>query len=313
MGHTSSGSDAPKQVSISDVASLAGTSTATVSRALRHDPRVAPTTRARVTDIAERLGYMPSAPAAALATGKKGFIGVLTPTLQDAFYAEATEGAFAAAASVNYGLCMLIDDHETGSRTALRNCAGRIDALLVLGDATTAAHAPAGLPTLLSPPRMTVGGNAPRHGPGSNYRQLLTAAAVQAHAQGYKKTALVTGTSYTWITNNDPTLGTALSLLHGKLEPPTNHRAISRQQALFDNLAAAAGPEPCALICSTNDVAVGALERHRLHRVGVRSKLGVMSVEGQLRGVTAGTSLSRASARREAFQDVTLLLAAIGA
>ena len=313
MGRTS-GSAAPKQVSIKDVASLAGTSTATVSRALRKHPRVAPTTRARIMDRAERLGYMPSAPASALAMGRKGFIGILTPTLQDAFNAEATEGAFAAAASANYGLCIFIDGPETGSRPVLRNCAGRIDALLVLGEATTAAHAPAGLPALLLPRRMTVKGNTQPDATELRPSTVLGAAVIQTHAHGYTKTALITGTNYTWIENNGPALDTAVSLVQEKLEIPTNNQeGIFRQQALFDDLAASAGSEPYALVCSTNDVAVRVLERYRLHRAAARSHLGVISLKGQLRDATGGTNVPRESARREAFQGTNLLLAAIGA
>lgn len=49
-----------KQISIQDVARAAGVSPGTVSNTLNHPDRVAPTTRARVRETIEQLGFIPS-------------------------------------------------------------------------------------------------------------------------------------------------------------------------------------------------------------------------------------------------------------
>ena len=53
---------------IQEIADLTGLSKATVSRALRGLPVVAPSTVVAVRDAAESLGYIPSASASGLAT-----------------------------------------------------------------------------------------------------------------------------------------------------------------------------------------------------------------------------------------------------
>ena len=53
------------RTTIEDVAAAAGVSVATVSRALRGLPNVAPTTRERVTEIASQLNYRPDPAASA--------------------------------------------------------------------------------------------------------------------------------------------------------------------------------------------------------------------------------------------------------
>jgi len=77
---------------IEEIARQTGVSTATVSRALRGLPNVAESTRETVRQAAQRLGYVASSSAAALATGRTGAIGVAVPTLTRWFYAAVVEG-----------------------------------------------------------------------------------------------------------------------------------------------------------------------------------------------------------------------------
>lgn len=61
------------------IAELANVSEATVSNALTGNRPVAPATRKRVREIAERLGYHPQASARALVTGRSEMIGLISP------------------------------------------------------------------------------------------------------------------------------------------------------------------------------------------------------------------------------------------
>ena len=63
------------------MASVAGVSVATVSRALRGLPNVSPDTRARVAEAAARLHYQPDPHASRLATGRTNTIGMAVPLL----------------------------------------------------------------------------------------------------------------------------------------------------------------------------------------------------------------------------------------
>jgi DNA-binding LacI/PurR family transcriptional regulator len=64
---------------IEDVARAAGVSVATVSRALRSLPNVAPRTAKRVHEAADRLGYKPHTAASWLATGRTSTVGLVAP------------------------------------------------------------------------------------------------------------------------------------------------------------------------------------------------------------------------------------------
>src|SRR5919106_3961096 len=79
--------------SITDVAARAGVSVATVSRALRGLPGVAPATREVVRGAAAELGYVPSPSAAGLPTGWSRTIGVVVPWLGRWFFTAVVEGA----------------------------------------------------------------------------------------------------------------------------------------------------------------------------------------------------------------------------
>jgi len=68
-------------------------STATVSRALSGRGHVAAATRERVEEAAAELGYVVSASASSLATGRMRNIGVVVPFLKSWFYTSVLEGA----------------------------------------------------------------------------------------------------------------------------------------------------------------------------------------------------------------------------
>lgn len=77
---------------IDDVARAAGVSTATVSRALSGRGPVSTSTRDRVLAAAERLGYVVSAAASSLATGRARAVGVVVPFLDRWFFSTVLAG-----------------------------------------------------------------------------------------------------------------------------------------------------------------------------------------------------------------------------
>lgn len=77
---------------IADVARLAGVSKSTASRALSGGGYVAEATRERVEAAALAVGYVPSASAVSLASGRTHNIGVILPGVTRWFFAEVLEG-----------------------------------------------------------------------------------------------------------------------------------------------------------------------------------------------------------------------------
>jgi DNA-binding LacI/PurR family transcriptional regulator len=83
------------KVTLADVARLAGVGVGTASRALSGSARVAPDTRARVLEVADRLHYVVSPDAASLARGRTGRVALVVPHLSRWFFGEVVEGIHA--------------------------------------------------------------------------------------------------------------------------------------------------------------------------------------------------------------------------
>ena len=74
------------QVSIKDVARIAGVSIATVSRCINEPKRVRPETRKRVQNAINETGYSPNTLAQSFRRGKTQVIMVVLPSVGDPFF-----------------------------------------------------------------------------------------------------------------------------------------------------------------------------------------------------------------------------------
>src|SRR3954452_11800191 len=87
------GSRSQRAVTLSDVARLAGVSVATASKALNGRDQVAPATRQRVINAADRLAFSPNPLARGLLAGRTGTVGLLTSDLDGRFVIPILMGA----------------------------------------------------------------------------------------------------------------------------------------------------------------------------------------------------------------------------
>jgi len=87
---------------IEDVARRAAVSVATVSRALRGLPNVAPSTRQRVMTAASELHYVADPSASRLAGGRNLTVGLVVPMLGQWFYSQLFSGVEAVLAASSY-------------------------------------------------------------------------------------------------------------------------------------------------------------------------------------------------------------------
>lgn len=78
-------------ISMSEVANMAGVSTATVSHVINNTRFVSEKTRQRVQDCIDKLGYRPNLAARSFKTGKKYLIGFIVPDIANAFFATIIE------------------------------------------------------------------------------------------------------------------------------------------------------------------------------------------------------------------------------
>lgn len=135
--------------SIRDVAARAGVSVATVSRALRGLPHVAPGTRARVLGAAQELRYVADPHAARLAAGRTTTIGMVVPLLHQWFFGQVVSGVEAVLDAAGYDLLLYnVSRPETRARfLASQPFRKRVDGLIVVdlplddGAQATLAHA----------------------------------------------------------------------------------------------------------------------------------------------------------------------------
>ncbi len=141
-------------MTIREVARTAGVSVATVSRTLNAKGPVRAATAVRVRAVAERLNYHPHGAARSLITRQTHTIGVLLPDLHGEFFSEVIRGIDLAARRRGYHL-LLSSSHTDPAEVfaLLRAMRGRVDGLIVMFPAASAAelcaHLPHSLPAVL--------------------------------------------------------------------------------------------------------------------------------------------------------------------
>jgi len=121
--------------SIGDVARAAGVSNATVSRAMSGRGAVSEVARAKVRAAARELGYVASASAASLATGRSVNIGILTPVIDRWFFTEVIRGAQEELAQHGYDVTLYTLGTEMSQRTLMMDDfirRGRVDAFIAI-------------------------------------------------------------------------------------------------------------------------------------------------------------------------------------
>jgi LacI family transcriptional regulator len=96
-----------------DLAREVGVSQSTVSRALRGDPRVDPSTAARVVSAAERFGYAPNASARSLVTQRTGTVALVLSDITNPFYPQLVEELHAQFGRAGYRMALFNERTRT--------------------------------------------------------------------------------------------------------------------------------------------------------------------------------------------------------
>jgi LacI family transcriptional regulator len=142
-----------KAATIYEVARRAGVSIATVSRALRDSALVTAETRDRVRAAADELHFTPSRLGRSLAEGRHAANGIVFPDLVGPYYAEVVLGYEETAAEFGSSVLILATHGRRDAVAAVRDLAGRVDGLAVMGqtvaDAVVERIAATGLPLVL--------------------------------------------------------------------------------------------------------------------------------------------------------------------
>lgn len=137
-----------------DVAQRAGVSPSTVSRALFAPEKVAAATREKVLKAAAEVDYRPNLSARGLRLGRHQAIGLLSPDLENPYFAAVTKAVQARVQSAGYSL-VITDSDEDADREGelIELLKGRVDGLVLASPRSTseiligALH---GLPAVLT-------------------------------------------------------------------------------------------------------------------------------------------------------------------
>lgn len=98
----SKGVPGAKRVTLANVAQEAGVSTAAVSYALNGQRGISDETRARILDVAQRVGFRPNQLARALRSGRSHVIGLLLADITNPFYTEIAAGVIRGSAELGH-------------------------------------------------------------------------------------------------------------------------------------------------------------------------------------------------------------------
>lgn len=143
------------RVTIADVAREAGVSKTTVSRVINTKGEVGGSTAARVREVIEQLGYVPSSGAVGLARGSSRTVGMLVPSLTWPWMGEVLQGVVDTVEAADYGLLLFTCNRgaESVERFTSQVSARAFDGLLVVEPENTLDHLTAlhrgGLPIVL--------------------------------------------------------------------------------------------------------------------------------------------------------------------
>lgn len=129
-------------VTIYDVAREAGVSMATVSRVVNGNPNVKPSTRKKVLEAIERLGYRPNAVARGLASKKTTTVGVIIPDVSSIFFGEMARGIEDIATMYKYNIILSNSDQNKQKELHLINTmlGKQVDGIVFMGGKMTEEH-----------------------------------------------------------------------------------------------------------------------------------------------------------------------------
>jgi len=130
---------AGRRPTLADVAAEAGVSIALVSIVVRDAPGASAAARARVLEVAKRLGYQPDSRARLLRSGRSRLLGVVFD-VQNAFHGELVTGLYAAAERIHYELALSAVTPQRDEATAIGGLLqDRCEALLAISLTTSAS------------------------------------------------------------------------------------------------------------------------------------------------------------------------------
>lgn len=269
---------------LEDVAALSGVSAATVSRALSRPGLVNTDTLARIRRAAETLGYMPTGPARALASGRTMTIGAIVPTLDSPIFARALQSLQATLSGHGYQLLVASSDYNIAAEAAaLQALLQRgVDGLVLVGaeraDDTWSLLARVDIPVVLTwcaDPRFD--------SVSVDNRSAGRLAAEHLLSLGHRSFGVITGALAVNDRQRLRIAGVRDALTRAGLHLP-DWRIIEQPLTVAGGRSGcasllAAADAPSAIICGIDVLAVGCLSEAHARGIHVPKELSVVGVD----------------------------------
>ncbi|MFD7922424.1 LacI family DNA-binding transcriptional regulator [Streptomyces sp. NPDC059740] len=299
------------KVTRDDVAKLAGTSTAVVSYVINNGPRpVAPATRERVLAAIKELGYRPDRVAQAMASRRTDLIGLIVPDSRQPFFAEMAHAVEQAASE--RGKMVLVgnaDYHDEREAHYLRAFLGmRVAGLILIsqgpGELAVAEIDAWDAQVVLMHSRPEAIDDVSVMTDDVGGAQLATRHLLE---HGHPYVAFLGGTRET-PTSGDPVTDhvegwrRAMAEAGRLTEGRYFHAAYNRYDAYQAAMTLLAGPDrPPAIMCATDDQAVGVLRAARELRIDVPGELAVAGFDDIKEAALTDPPLTTVASDREAM------------
>lgn len=265
-----------------DVARLAGVSQPTVSRALRDDPRIAESTKARVREAAEALGYSTNAIGRALSVGRSTRVGLVVTDLDNQFYSYVISPMHHELERFGYELLLITESSEHApvvEHVAANGLCGVVLATTTLDSVLPVRLQDRGIPFVyFNRTAPGVAADAVTVDPRPGLAQLVDALV----SQGHERVGAVFGPQNT---STGEEREQALRILleeHGVSLAARHVRRgpfdFSTGHAAMHELLATSRP-PTAVVCGNDVVALGALNAAAERGVGVPDDVSVLGFD----------------------------------
>lgn len=284
--------------SIADVAELAGVSTATVSRTLSGRAKVNEETRSRVLLAAEQLGYVASAAASSLASGRTKNVGVLMPYLDRWYFSKVLNTISSTLMEYGYDVTLYQIPVDEYRRRQVFNhfiMRGRVDALisvsLEFSAFETSRLLELGLPTVI------VGGNHENfYSLNVNHDELSRIATEHLIELGHERIVYIGGeqeAASDFGLTNRRRCGFVETMRASGLEPNENYLLKGDFSTVGGYLAtkqvlSRPEPNPTAIFAANDEMALGAILAANELGLEVPEDLSIIGIDGHELGAFFG-------------------------
>lgn len=120
-------------VKLEDLAKKLKVSKVTISKALRDHPDISPGTKAKVKELADKMGYIPNFMAKNLSARKSNIIGLVVPKIAHFFFGSVIEAVYDAAFKNNYEIVLTVSQEmaERERKHILSLLSMKVDGLII--------------------------------------------------------------------------------------------------------------------------------------------------------------------------------------